>query len=110
MSLTVESKKNDRTLRSHHRSERCSTIFLLDEKQRWGKPKMLEREAWRFINNRRKDDAEYLKSLDSVSNQEERELLWKDYSEKQINGRKNVGGLSIVSVSGYTTKGKIANR
>jgi hypothetical protein len=44
-----------------------------------GKPKMLEREAWRFINNRRKDDAEYRKSLDSVSNQEERELLWKSY-------------------------------
>jgi hypothetical protein len=44
-----------------------------------GKPKMLEREAWRFINNRRKDDAEYLKSLDSVFNQEERELLWKNY-------------------------------
>jgi hypothetical protein len=40
---------------------------------------MLEREAWRFINNRRKDDAEYLKSLDSVSNHEERELLWKSY-------------------------------
>jgi hypothetical protein len=44
-----------------------------------GKPNMLEREAWRFINNRRKDDAEYLKSLDRVSNQEERELLWKNY-------------------------------
>jgi hypothetical protein len=43
------------------------------------KPNMLEREAWRFINNRRKDDAEYLKSLDSVSNQEEREVLWKNY-------------------------------
>jgi hypothetical protein len=31
-------------------------------------------------------------------------------SEKLINGRKNVGGLSIVSVSGYTTKEKTANR
>ena len=40
---------------------------------------MLEREAWRFINNRRKDDAEYLRSLDSVSNPEERELPWKNY-------------------------------
>jgi hypothetical protein len=40
---------------------------------------MLEREAWRFINNRRADDAEYRRSLDSVSNQEERELLWKNY-------------------------------
>ena len=40
---------------------------------------MLEREAWRFVNNRRADDAEYLRSLDSVSNQEERELLWKNY-------------------------------
>jgi hypothetical protein len=40
---------------------------------------MLEREAWRFINNRRADDAEYRRSLDSVSNQEERELLWENY-------------------------------
>jgi hypothetical protein len=40
---------------------------------------MLERECWRFINNRRADDAEYLRSLDSVSNQEEREALWKNY-------------------------------
>jgi hypothetical protein len=40
---------------------------------------MLERDCWRFINNRRADDAEYLSSLDSVSNQEERELLWKNY-------------------------------
>ena len=40
---------------------------------------MLEREAWRFINNRRQDDAEYLKFLDSVSNREERELLCKNY-------------------------------
>jgi len=48
-------------------------------KTKIGKPKMLEREAWRFINNRRKDDAEYLKSLDSIANQEERESLWKTY-------------------------------
>ena len=40
---------------------------------------MLDREAWRFINNRRRDDAEYLRSLDSITNQEERESLWKDY-------------------------------
>jgi hypothetical protein len=61
-----------------HRSD-APPLILMDEKNKDGKPKMLEREAWRFINNRRKDDAEYLKSLDSVSNQEERELLWKNY-------------------------------
>jgi hypothetical protein len=54
-------------------------FFSLMKNNEKEKPNMLEREAWRFINNRRKDDAEYLKSLDSVSNQEERELLWKNY-------------------------------
>jgi hypothetical protein len=55
------------------------SISFCRMKNKDGKPKMLEREAWRFINNRRKDDAEYLKSLDSVSNHEGRELLWKSY-------------------------------
>jgi hypothetical protein len=40
---------------------------------------MLERDCWRFINNRRADDAEYLSTLDSVSNTEEKRLLWKNY-------------------------------
>ena len=40
---------------------------------------MLERDAWRFINNRRADDAEYLSFLDSVSNTEERQSLWENY-------------------------------
>jgi hypothetical protein len=53
---------------------------------------MLEREAWRFINNRRKDDAEYLKFLDSVSNQEERELLWKNYLRSPTSRNKSVDG------------------
>jgi hypothetical protein len=54
-------------------------FYSLMKNNKKEKPNMLEREAWRFINNRRKDDAEYLKSLDSVSNQEEREVLWKNY-------------------------------
>jgi len=40
---------------------------------------MLERDCWRFINNRRADNAEYSRSLDSISNHEERETLWKNY-------------------------------
>jgi hypothetical protein len=40
---------------------------------------MLETDCWRFILNRSRADAEYLSSLDSVSNLEERELLWKNY-------------------------------
>ena len=40
---------------------------------------MLERDCWRFIQNRPLADAEYLRSLDSVTNQEERETLWKNY-------------------------------
>ena len=78
MSWIVENKRNDRTLRSHRRSERLVSMLSISfcwMKNKDGKPKMLEREAWRFINNRRKDDAEYRKSLDSVSNHEERELL-----------------------------------
>jgi hypothetical protein len=35
-------------------------------------------DCWRFINNRRAD-AEYLNSLDSVTNQGDRETLWKNY-------------------------------
>ena len=47
------------------------------------KPSMLEREAWRFINNRRADDAEYRRSLDSVSNQEKKpNTFWKNYLEE----------------------------
>ena len=71
---------------------------------------MLEREAWRFINNRRKDDAEYLKSLDSVSNHEERELLWKSYLREADQWEEECRRLSIVSVSGYTIREKTANR
>ena len=52
MSLTVENKRDDHT--------------------------HVERYCWRFINNRRAD-AEYLNSLDSVTNQEEGETLWKNY-------------------------------
>ena len=40
---------------------------------------MLERDCWRFIQNRRLADADYLSSLGSVTNQEERETLWKNY-------------------------------
>jgi hypothetical protein len=40
---------------------------------------MLERDCQRFINNRRADDAEYLSTLDSVSNTEERQSLWKNH-------------------------------
>ena len=40
---------------------------------------MLERDCWRFILNRSLADAEYLSTLDSVSNQEERESLWENY-------------------------------
>jgi hypothetical protein len=40
---------------------------------------MLERDCLRFILNRSLADAEYLSTLDSVSNQEERESLWENY-------------------------------
>jgi hypothetical protein len=40
---------------------------------------MLERDCRRFINNRRADDAEYLSSLDSVFDLEQRKLLWENY-------------------------------
>ena len=42
---------------------------------------MLEREAWRFINNRRADDAEYLRSLDSVSNQRGKRIAVEELSQ-----------------------------
>jgi len=41
--------------------------------------RMLERDCWRFIQSRPLADAEYLSSLDSVTNQDERETLWKNY-------------------------------
>lgn len=40
---------------------------------------MRERDCWRFINNRKAEDAEYLRMLESVSDQIERELLWQNY-------------------------------
>jgi hypothetical protein len=79
-------------------------------KNKGGKPKMLEREAWRFINNRRKDDAEYLKSLDSVSNQEERELLWKNYLREADQWEEECRRVINSGVSGYTIREKTANR
>ena len=55
------------------------SFYLLDKKERWEKTKMLERDCWRFILNRSLADAEYLRSLDGVSNTEERQSLWENY-------------------------------
>jgi hypothetical protein len=49
-------------------------------------------------------DAEYLSTLDSVSNQKKENHCGRTISEKPINGRKNVGRSSTVNVSGDTTK------
>jgi hypothetical protein len=40
---------------------------------------MLERDCWRFIQTRKREDAEYLKSLERVSNPDERQRLWEHY-------------------------------
>jgi hypothetical protein len=40
---------------------------------------MLERDCWRFIQTRKREDAEYFKSLENVSNPQEKQRLWEHY-------------------------------
>jgi hypothetical protein len=49
-----------------------------NEGQKW-EHDMLERDCWRLIQTRNREDAEYLKSLECISNPEERQQLWEHY-------------------------------
>jgi hypothetical protein len=67
---------------------------------------MLERDCWRFIQTRKREDAEYFKSLESVSNPQEKQRRGNTISEKPTSGRRNVGGSSKVNVRGRNVRSR----